>query len=343
VSFLKNAWYVAAWGREVPTEKLLPRILLGEPVVFFRDEKGAVAGIEDRCPHRFAPLHEGTLEGGQVRCRYHGLEFNGAGACVRNPHGNGAIPSAARVKSYRVVEKDLIVWVWMSDESAADESLIPDFSFLTSVPDTARNTGYLPTAANYQLLADNIMDLSHVDYLHPTTLGGGAMTRSRPEVTESGTQVRIKWTVKDDVVPPSFAHHMPDPNAKADQTTQVVWYPPGYMNLSTSVEVADGQDICTNNLHLMTPETEERTHYFFANTRNFVQEDGEFNRMLDTILINVFSEEDKPMVEAQQRNMGTSDLFSLRPVLLACDGGAVRARRTLETLIANEQAMRAQP
>lgn len=337
MSYLKNVWYVAAWGDEVTAGKLFPRILLGEPVVFFRDDEGSVAGIEDRCPHRFAPLHDGTLDGGHVRCRYHGLEFNGAGVCVRNPHGNGAIPSAARVKSYKVVERDLIVWIWMGDESAADTSLIPDFSFLTSVPATARNTGYLPTAANYQLLADNIMDLSHVDYLHPTTLGGGSLTRAKPEVTEIDKQVRISWKVKGEVVPPSFAAHLPDPNARADQSTEVVWYPPGYMNLSTLVEVP-GANIASNNLHLMTPETEERTHYFFANTRNFLQEDAAFNQMLDGILVHVFSAEDKPMVEAQQKNMRTDDLFSLRPVLLPCDAGAVRVRRSLEKLIAAEKA-----
>ncbi len=148
MTFLKNAWYVAAWSAEIVQGALFSRTLLGEPVVFFRKPDGGVAAIGDRCPHRFAPLHRGLLDGGQVQCPYHGLRFDASGICVHNPHGNGAIPRTARVRAYLLAERDLIVWIWMGDATLADASLIPDYSFLPAARPNARNLGYLPTAAN---------------------------------------------------------------------------------------------------------------------------------------------------------------------------------------------------
>ena len=337
MTFLKNAWYVAAWSAEIVQGALFSRTLLGEPVVFFRKPDGSVAAIGDRCPHRFAPLHRGLLDGGQVQCPYHGLRFDASGICVHNPHGNGAIPRTARVRAYPLAERDLIVWIWMGDATLADASLIPDYSFLPAARPNARNLGYLPTAANYLLLTDNIMDLSHVDFLHPTTLGGGSLSCAKANVAEEGEAMRILWRVKNEVVPPAFARHMPDPEARADQWTEVVWRVPSLMKLSTSVEVPGQENLDTVNLHIMTPETETTTHYFYANTRNFLQDDADFNSMLDKFVAGIFGTEDKPMVEAQQRALGVNELIYLDPVMLPVDAGPIRVRRKLEALISREQ------
>jgi vanillate O-demethylase monooxygenase subunit len=220
----------------------------------------------------------------------------------------------------------------MGDAALADPALIPDYSFLEAAPATGRNTGYLPTAANYQLLSDNIMALSHVDFLHPTTLGGGSLTRAQAEVSELGERVCLRWNVQQDTVPPAFAQHLPNPSAPADQ-----WTAPGLMELSTGIGLP-GHPIGSRNLHLMTPETETTTHYFFANTRNFLVDNGDFNRQLDTAITHVFAFEDKPIVEAQQRTMGGTDLMALKPLLLTPDAGAMRVRRKLNALLKRQQA-----
>lgn len=341
MAFLRNTWYVAAWQDEITAGTLFNRTILNEPIVFYRKQDGSIAAIGNRCPHRFAPLHLGKLEGDCVQCPYHGLRFDSSGQCVHNPHGDGMIPRAAQVKSYPVVERHLAVWIWMGDAAAANPDAIPDYGFLAAAKPTARNTGYLHTKANYQLLSDNIMDLSHVDFLHPTTLGGGALSRSRPQVSEMGNRVRILWEAKNETAPPSFAAHLPDPHAPADLWTDVIWSAPSLMHLSTGVTPAGqsfDEGLRSSNLHMMTPETETSTHYFYANTRSFMQGDGEFNKILDRILTDVFALEDKPMVEGQQQLMGTDDLWSLKPILLPGDAGAVRARRMLERLIKEETA-----
>ncbi|MDA7089205.1 aromatic ring-hydroxylating dioxygenase subunit alpha [Pseudomonas sp. SA3-5] len=341
MNYLRNTWYMAAWSEELAEGALFNRTLLGESILFYRKTDTSVAAISNRCPHRFAPLHMGTLQGDCVRCPYHGLTFHSAGKCSHNPHGDGRIPKAAQVKAYPVIEQHLAVWIWMGDTDKADTSLIPGYAFLSAAKPTARNLGYLHTLSDYQLLTDNIMDLSHVDFLHPDTLGGGALSRVGAKLSElDGNRLRILWEAFDEVAPPAFAPHLPDPQALADVWTDVVWSPPASMYLSTGVAPAGGSDelaVTSANLHVMTPESENTTHYFYANTRSFLQDDIEYNRMLNEMLVGIFAGEDKPIVEAQQRLMGSDDFWSLKPILLAGDAGAVRARRILAGMIEQEQ------
>jgi phenylpropionate dioxygenase-like ring-hydroxylating dioxygenase large terminal subunit len=243
------------------------------------------------------------------------------------------------VKTYPVRERHLALWIWMGDSARADESAIPDLSFLADAPEIDRTVGYLPARADYQLMADNIMDLSHVDFLHPHSLGGGSITRSAAKVTERNGSVGIRWDVAADTVPPAFAREMPDPSLPADQTTEVVWSPPGFMHLMITIDVPAATPLKVDAVHVMTPESEGSTHYFFGNTRNFHRGDAAYNQMIGQITSRIFAEEDKPMVEAQQSRMGTADLMALRPILLPIDTGAIRARRLLAGLIAAEQSI----
>src|SRR5690625_2737891 len=138
MEFLRNCWYVAMWSKDLEEGQLVPRTVLNEGLVFFRDDESRVQAIEDRCPHRSAPLHMGQLiPGGRVRCAYHGLEFNGEGQCVYNPHGSERIPRDAKVRSYPVCEKHSLIWIWMGWEEP-DQSLIPDFGLLDGRVEVSR-------------------------------------------------------------------------------------------------------------------------------------------------------------------------------------------------------------
>jgi phenylpropionate dioxygenase-like ring-hydroxylating dioxygenase large terminal subunit len=73
--FIRNAWYVAAWGDEIG-ETPLARRICNEPVVLFRDREGRVAALVDMCCHRGAPLHMGRVVEEGLQCGYHGLVFD---------------------------------------------------------------------------------------------------------------------------------------------------------------------------------------------------------------------------------------------------------------------------
>jgi vanillate O-demethylase monooxygenase subunit len=111
--FVRNAWYIAAWANEVAGQPLARRIC-NDPIVLFRDKSGHVAALDDRCCHRAAPLHRGTVVERGIQCGYHGLVIDGSGRCVAVP-GQALVPDSARVRAYPTVEKDAMVWVWMGE------------------------------------------------------------------------------------------------------------------------------------------------------------------------------------------------------------------------------------
>jgi phenylpropionate dioxygenase-like ring-hydroxylating dioxygenase large terminal subunit len=343
MSHLRNCWYVAGFADEFEPGKPVARTLLGEPVVLFRDERGGMVALADRCPHRFAPLSAGKVcDGGRaIECAYHGLRFGPDGACVHNPHGNGAIPKAAAVKAYAVRERARLVWFWAGDAQRADDTLMPDYSQVTSAPDDATIRGCLPTACHYELLADNILDLTHVDYLHAGFLGSGALTRCKPQITDpSERSVHVAWISSGDLAPPAFDAHLREQGRPTDQWTEVTWTAPGCMLLHVGATLQGEpreRGIDTLNLHLTTPQTDTTCHYWYWSTRNFAI-DAQANAEVRRAIEFTFSQQDKPMLEAQQRRIGSDEFWSLKPVLLAGDAGAVRVRRKLQKLVAAEAA-----
>lgn len=343
--FLRNAWYVAAWADELTAGALFQRTILGESVLFYRKPDGTAVAIGNRCPHRFAPLHLGKLCGDRVECGYHGLQFDSQGHCVHNPHSRGAAPRSAQVKSYPVLERHRALWIWMGDRQRAEAGSIPDYSFLTSSPPTAVVTMYIPTACHYELLVDNIMDLTHALYLHSGSLGSEAITRSPAKVWEEDGGVNCNWWCTNAVAPPAFDRHLARPGELADHWLEVRWDAPALLFLRAGATLmgrprAEGVD--SLNCHLMTPETDTTTHYFYSGARTFNLSDGAFNDQLRGFLEYAFTREDKPMVEAQQRSMATVDFWSLKPTLFAIDGGPVRVRRALEKRIQEELAFATQ-
>ncbi len=337
MTYLRNAWYMAAWADDV-ADGGLARMLLDEPVFLYRDAGGTPHALFDRCPHRFAPLSKGSIEGDAVVCAYHGLAFDGRGACVRNPHG--PVVRTLDVRSYPVAEAHRALWIWMGDPALAEPTSIPDLAFLAAAPETAFNNGDVNGHGHYQLFVDNILDLSHTDYLHPNTLGGGSITRTRAKVLEhEGGGIAIHWHVFDDVPTPLFAQFLPEGTGRVDSWSEVDWYAPGVMKLvSGATPTGASREGAPNvdNVHVLTPETASTTHYFFASTRNFATGDAELNERIRVTRAHIFTTEDEPMIAAQQARIGGADFWSLKPALLRTDEGAVKVRRRMDTMIAAE-------
>jgi vanillate O-demethylase monooxygenase subunit len=225
----------------------------------------------------------------------------------------------------------------MGDLDRADESLIPDLSFIDECPKTARNQFYIPTAANYQLATDNIMDLTHADHIHPLTLGG-VFEGSTGRVFKRDGRIVMEWVNSGIAAPGIFQPKVPSP-ATCDYWIEVAWEAPAVMVLATAV-VHQGQPRLATDviqaLHSMTPETSTTTHYWACSTRRVRLDDQAFTDALREAVGHAFTGEDKPMLEAQQRRMGDADLWSLNPLILPGDAGGVQVRRELARRIAAE-------
>jgi phenylpropionate dioxygenase-like ring-hydroxylating dioxygenase large terminal subunit len=345
-TYLRNAWYVAAWSEDLKDDGVVGRTILHEPVVLYRQGNGEVAALEDRCPHRFAPLSLGHVIGGnRIQCPYHGLEFNASGACVHNPHGNKHIPPRARVKSYPVLEKHKAIWIWMGDKPA-DATKVPDFAVMDNVPElhtTKRDR--ITIKANYELIVDNLLDLSHTSFLHAGILGNADTVESEIEVTQDGDAVTVTRHAAN-AEPPGMNKLMwPQAPARCDKITRITWMAPSTLRLMTGIckpgapaETGTGY----HAVHLLTPETDRTTHYFFTAVRYNVQTTDEtLNRDIQDKIAKMrrfaFEEQDAPVIEAQQRIIDESQTAT-DPLTLAIDVGPVRYKQVLKRLIDAEAA-----
>jgi vanillate O-demethylase monooxygenase subunit len=310
------------------------RVLLGKPVLLLRSSGGAVAALSNICPHRFASLSEGRFEADIIACPYHGLRFDMAGRCVHNPHGEGKITERAYVPSYPVAERYGAIWLWLGNPDLADPRLIPDFGFLDAPSATGRAGGHLVTKANYQLLRDNIMDLSHADFIHGTTLSTqGEVARSQPESRVDGDIVIIKWSFDGKGIIMNRSTSNPQ---DVHTELQVTWHAPGAMILRSESRPISNEPSNMSGVaghervaaHIMTPETAHSTHYFF---------DVHDRRQLERA-IQIFESEDGVVLEEIQKNMGDKEFWDMVPLILSNDRGGVLARRVLQRKIRHEQA-----
>lgn len=335
--YLRNIWYMGAWAHEV-TRAPLSRRLLGVNTLFYRKEDGAPVALRDRCPHRFAPLSRGKIVGDDVQCPYHGLVFDGAGQCVRNPL-DGKIPAAAKVQSFPVAEKDKILWFWPGDPQKADPALIPDFSYLMDDVTYKHVFGITHMKTHYELETDNLMDLGHIEMLHPQ-FGGVLGPNSKYTLEQHGNTVHSNWFTRG-AKNPIWAEQgsFPTHGAPIDHWLEMRWDAPGAMYLEVSVTKTGeprAQGYTNPSVHILTPETEETTHYFWSSGMH--SHEPIPPEVFREGFIMAFEQQDKPMLELVAGEMETTDLWSLKPILLPTDAGAVRARRVLADMIAKEKA-----
>jgi phenylpropionate dioxygenase-like ring-hydroxylating dioxygenase large terminal subunit len=151
--FLRNGWYTTLWSHELK-DKPVAKTFLDDKIVLFRNASGQIGALEYCCCHRAAPLSLGEISGEYLACGYHGLKFNTNGQCVEVP-GQTHVPTGAKVRSYPVLEKWSVVWIWMGDPTKADPGRVPDMPWLSD-PKWATTPGRLYVKSNYQFIVDNL-------------------------------------------------------------------------------------------------------------------------------------------------------------------------------------------
>lgn len=337
MTFLRNAWYAAAWDHEL-TDEPLARTFLDQPVVFFRGAEGKPIALADRCPHRFAPLSKGKVIEGVIQCPYHGLRFASTGACVHNPHGH--VPKNAQVATFPLLEKFGMLWIWMGDPNAADASKLPDFSVIADHERRAIVTGYLRVPANYELVIDNLLDLSHAEFIHTFIGNPGSSQRNQFEMKQQGNTVLAYNNMPNEPVTPLFKLMWDTTSEIGDRRAHMRWDPPSNLLLDVGFTecgrpVSEGPSMFS--AHLLAPETERSTHYFWAAARDVKIDDATLSEKIRIGIDAAFRLEDEPIIVDCQARMGDAELMDLHPVLLLTDSAAVRARRVLANLIDEEK------
>lgn len=332
--YVRNIWYVAGHAEEAG-ETPFARIYLDEPVVIYRGETGALVAMDDRCAHRLAPLHKGKVIGDSIQCPYHGLRFDSTGKCSHMPLG-GEAPPRATLKTYPIVERHSLLWIWMGDPALADPLAIPDFS---DRDDDSADwfTGVLHCQANYQLLIDNLLDLTHSEFLHPFLASDGWAARNQQTVTQDGNCITVTNTAHDDHILPVMLDMKPGLGKIGTTVQNEHWHAPALVKLS--VDYYSGNDsIIIPSAHLLTPETEKSTHYFVRGGQTIARGNAEVTAANRAGVLAVFEHQDIPIIEAQQRYLGDREMMDHHPAVLRSDRGGMLARRQIAKLIREEQA-----
>jgi vanillate monooxygenase len=339
--FLRNQWYTVATSAELG-EKPLARTVCDEPLVIFRGEDGNVAVLTDRCPHRKAPLSSGEVVGNDIQCGYHGLRFAADGACTHVP-GNAPIGRGFRARSFPVRETHGLVFVWLGEAELADPALIPDFSENVN-PGWTGVHGTLYVRANYQLLIDNILDLTHVVFVHKTTLAGGGVAETPLEVEIDGDVVRAQRLMRNVNTAPIYkaARNL---HGKIDRWQFLEFRPPVYARITLGAREAGSEVPFGTPTHIVlnsfTPESEHTTHYFWSTVRSWGLDDANVSKIYKDMTDLAFAE-DARIVEAQQRLID-SDTSGSPLVSLAFDRAGLGARRIIRRKLEEEAAARSRP
>ncbi len=338
---LRNQWYCAAFGHELK-EKPLGRTFLGEPVVLYRKADGVPVAFENRCCHRRAPLSEGRVEGDNLRCGYHGLLYDPTGTVLWAP-GQSRLPEGACVHRYPVVESHGWVWIWMGDPALADAATAPAYDKYDD-PAWAAYDELIPIKSNYFLVVDNLLDLSHLPFLHAATIGS-------PEDVDP----KLSWERGPDWVKgvraarglsPSPRNLQEGLDFRFDRTQIMLFEPPSQVTIDILTneygkEYGDPTGRMNRRIIIydaITPETDASCHYFWAIARDYAVDDAKMTELGFHATSTAFHE-DKKMLEAQQRIM---DIDPAAPQIdLIGDAGSLQARRIMEGLLSAERVARA--
>ncbi|GAA0308345.1 Rieske 2Fe-2S domain-containing protein [Kineococcus aurantiacus] len=340
-----NAWYAAAWDHEVTAKAPMARTVAGRPLALYRTQDGRPVALDDACWHRLAPLSMGTLVGRDgIQCPYHGLQYNSAGRCTGMPAQRTVNPSAL-VTSYPVVERYRYVWVWPGDPLLADASAVPDMHQMDS-PEWAGDGLTIEAPCNYQLVLDNLMDLTHEEFVHGSSLGQAELSESEftTRLEDDGSVTVTRWM--HDVEPPPFwlknmRDRFPGFSGRVDRWQVIHYYAPSTICIDVGVAEAgtgapEGDRSRGVNGYVMntvTPETDTTSHYFWAFMRNYRLDSQLITTQLREGVRGVFAE-DEAMLVAQQRAIDAHPdkvFYSL-----SVDAGGMWVRRLLDRMLAAE-------
>jgi phenylpropionate dioxygenase-like ring-hydroxylating dioxygenase large terminal subunit len=342
-SYPLNAWYAVCWDVDVGTGPF-PRRVADRSIVLFRRADGSATALDDACWHRLAPLSQGQVAGGEIQCPYHGLRYDGDGRCTYMP-AQDTINPAASVRAYPTVERHRFVWVWLGDPNLATPETIPDLHW-NDDPAWAADGDVIFADCDYRLVLDNLMDLTHEEFLHTSSIGNEALSLADFEVTHTERTATVtRWMLGIDAPPlwrAQLAEKFPDYEGPVDRWQIINFVAPSIITLDVGVAIAGtgapegdrSQGISGRTMNLLTPVSRTASIYLWSFARDWCIDQQRLTTQLTRGVTNIFSE-DEAMLVAQQRNIKENPSHEFYD--LNIDAGGMWARRIIQRMIEVEK------
>jgi vanillate O-demethylase monooxygenase subunit len=338
MNWMRNVWYVAGFAHELDGVPWVARRFLGVSVVMLKTSGGEVSALEDVCPHRLLPLSAGRRHGDELQCGYHGLRFAADGTCLEAP-GQAAPPARAQVRRLPLVARHGLLWIWLGPPTLARPELIPDMRW-NDDPQWTPSRGYHHVQADYRLCMDNLMDLGHESWVHRRTIGQGdeeCIPRYPVTVSVAGEGLVRAHREMPNIEPPPFFAMVLDHQGRINRWQTAIAMAPSLCMTDFGVypvQASPDDAFRSHVLHLLTPETEQTTHYFWAVARNRKLDDAGLTEAMRAATEHTF-DEDAAVLSLQQQQLQRYG-GAVPGVALRVDEAPIRTRRALEALIRRE-------
>lgn len=336
--FVHDAWYVVACGSDVGREPMAVTVL-GKSVVLFRTLSGKAVALRNRCCHRSFPLSHGKIDGDTIVCGYHGLRYDTEGRCVGIPMQK-SIPSAVRVESFPTMERGPFVWIWPGDKARADSTPVPHQEWMDH-PDWDAGWAYLHIKGSYVHLHENLLDLSHLSFLHARTFGTPEYARAPIEARISGADIQV-WRHVECRLPAIYAQPLGWGGALARRSSGSQFVAPG-LHVNTGIfrnlerpAAPESESPTVKVAQLITPETAHGTHYRYLVARNFARGSADVTRFMMEQQAAAFSEDVFAIERVTELELAEASA-PFREISLASDKAGVLMRRHLKQLAERER------
>jgi len=338
--YLRNCWYVAGWSKDFD-RVLKAEKFLNENIVIYRKKDGSPAALENACPHRKLPLSKGTLADDNIICAYHGLTFNSEGQCTDSPTQRGMTPRRAVVKSYPVVDRYRLLWIWMGDPKLADPELIFPIDNFDNPNWGCTDGGVLDIKCNYLWVCDNLLDPSHVAWVHVTSFAGAGTDDEPLEIKKTDRGVVVSRWINGNMPSPYYADLVKfDGNCDRLQHYEMC-LPAIALNKSIYTPEGTGgpgkpyvENTYVNiSYNFMTPIDEDNTRYFWFQHRNTDPNNKKISEKMNAGAMMAF-EEDRAVLEDVHLGMKNPMTPNID---LGLDSGAKQFRLMLKRKIEEEK------
>ena len=168
-NLLRRYWQPIAASSELDENPVKSVRLLGESLTLFRDRRGKLGLIGDRCAHRHVNLVYGIPEENGLRCCYHGWLYDGKGQCIEQPAepAGSTFKDKIRIKAYPVEELAGAIFAYLGPEPAP---LVPRWDRLTWEGNVERLIVMTVLPCNWLQAVENYPDFCHAQWLHGPSL-----------------------------------------------------------------------------------------------------------------------------------------------------------------------------
>src|SRR5438093_3552359 len=157
---LRMYWQAIGTLDDLEKEPVQPVRVLSEDLTLFKDERGRLGLIGDKCAHRAISLAYGIPQNNGLRCCYHGWTYDTEGHVVDMPFEPACLP--LKIKAYPVEEMGGLIWAYLGPEP---RPLLPRLNGFVR-DDVDRSVWIKPLPCDYLQCMHNSMDALQFDYLH---------------------------------------------------------------------------------------------------------------------------------------------------------------------------------